>query len=81
MLVTEKMAPDSTTTYIVDANRLLGVAIGEAIVLPIHQRRATIAPVTDTLSVNPDAHADIMREEVTGPYNPSFGSADTGVAA
>ena len=75
------MAPDSTMTYIEDANRLVGVAVKEAIDRPIHQKRTTIAPVTEKLRANPNAHDDIMREVVTEPYNPSWGSVATAEAA
>ena len=75
------MEPDSTTMYIEDENRLVDVAVKEAIVRPNLQRRVTIAPVTDTLRVNPKTHADIMREVDTESYNPLFGSANTAEAA
>jgi len=75
------MAPDSTTTYIEDANRLVDVVVNKAIVRPIHQRRATIAPVTDTPRMNPATDPDITREVITEPYNSLFGSADTAEAA
>ena len=75
------MAPDSTTMYIVAANRLVDMAVKEVIVRPIRKRRVTIAPVTNTLRAKPNAHADIMRDFVTEPYNPLLGSTDTADAA
>ena len=74
---TAVMAPDSTMRYIEDAYRLVEVAVKEAIDRPIHQKRATIAPVTEKLRASPNAHPDIMREVVTEPYNPSFGGVVT----
>ena len=81
VVVTADMAPDSTTTYIEDTYRLVRVAVKEAIVRSIHQRRPAIATVTDKVRLISNAHADLRREDVTEPYNPSFGSADMGVAA
>ena len=76
------MAPDWTMRYIEDANRLVEVVVEEsAIDRPIRQRRTTIAPVTDITRANPNTHPDIMREVVTEPYTPSFGSTDTAEAA
>ena len=76
-LATAVMAPDSTMRYIDDENRLVGVAVNEASDRPIRQRRATIAPVTNTLRTNPNAHPDIRREVDSEPDDASFGSADT----
>ena len=75
------MAPDSTMRYIEEANRLIEVAVREAVDRLIHQKRATIAPVTEILRVSPNAHPDIMREVITEPYNPLFGSVNTAEAA
>ena len=58
VLATTVMLPDSTMRYIEDANRLVEVAVKDAIDRSIHQRRATIAPVTDTFSVNSNAHRE-----------------------
>ena len=81
MVVAADMAPDSTTTYIEDTYRLVRVAVKEATVRSIHQRRPAIAAVTDKTRLVSNAHADVRREDVTEPYNPSFGSVDTGEAA
>ena len=78
MVVTADMAPDSTTTNIEDTYRLVRVAVREATVRSIHQRRPAIATVTDTLRLISNAHADVRREDVTEPYSPSLGSADMG---
>jgi hypothetical protein len=75
---TTEMAPDCMMRYIEDANRLVEVDVKEDIGRPIRQRRATIAPVMDTVRINPIAHPDIMREVVS---EPSFGSVDTAEAA
>ena len=80
-LQTAEMAPDPTTRYVEDANRLVDVAVNEVIVRLINRRRITIAPVIDTLRVNPITPADIMREVVTESDNPSFGSAGPTEAA
>lgn len=80
-LVTADMAPDSTTRYTEGANRLVDKAVEEATIRPIRKRRATIAAETDTLTVNPNAHADIMREVASGSYNPWLGSTNTAEAA
>ena len=77
VLVAKATAPDSMTIYIEVVNRLVEVSVKEAIVRPIHQRRATIAPVTDAWSVNPNANADIMKEVFTELYTPSYESVDT----
>ena len=76
VLAAKMTAPDSMTMYTEYANRLVEDPVKEAIVRPIHQRRATIAPVTDALRVNTNANADIMREVVTEPYTPSYGKVD-----
>jgi hypothetical protein len=81
VLATAEMAPDWTMRYIEDAYRLVEVAVKEAVDRPIRQSRATIAPVTVTMRMNPNAHPDIMREVVAEPYNPSFGSVDMAEAA
>ena len=77
------IAPDSMMTYIEDANRLVRVlvAVKEAMVRPTHQRRVAIAAVTDTLRMNPKIHAEVCRDLVEKPYNPSFEEADTASAA
>ena len=77
VLAAKATAPDSMTMYIEYANRLVEVSVKEAIVRPIHQRRATINPVTDTLRTIPNAYPDVMREAVTEPYIPSYASVDT----
>ena len=77
VLVAKATAPDSMTIYIEVVNRLVEVSVKEAIVRPIHQRRATIAPVTDAWSVNPNANADIMKEVFTELYTPSYEGVGT----
>ena len=75
------MAPDSTTTYIERVYRLVGVDIKEAVVRPIHQRRTTIAVVTDILRVVSSTPVDIMRLGTTESYRPMFGFTDMAMAA
>ena len=76
------MVPDSMMIYIEDANRLVRVlvAVKEAVVRPIHQRRIAIAAVMDTLRVNSKTHAEVNRDLVAKPNNPSF-EADSTVYA
>ena len=76
------MTPDSMIIYIEDANRLVRVlvAVKEAVVRPIRQRRVAIAAVTDTLRVNPMTHVGVNRDLVAKLNNPPF-EADSTVYA
>ena len=69
--------------YTDDAIRLVRVivAVKEAVVRPVHQRRVAIAAVTDVWRVSPKAHAEVSRDLFAKPYNPSFEEADTAEAA
>ena len=81
ILAPVKMVPDSTMTYIENACRLDRVDVKEAIVRPIHQRRPTIATVTDTLRVILSTHPGITRPGTTEPYGPTFGCEIKAAAA
>ena len=67
--------------YIEAAYRLDEKFVKADIVRPIHRRRVTIASMTDTFRVTPNAHADMRREVDIEPYNPPFGGAGTAEAA
>ena len=61
-----------------EANRLAEVPVKEAIVRSIHQRRATMAAVTDRFWRHPNTHAGMtnLREVSIEPYKPSLEKAD-----
>ena len=73
-MVAANTAPDSMTINIVDVYRLVRLAVKEATVRSIHQRRVAIATVTDTLRTMLSIHAVMLRAGTTEPYKPTLGS-------